>query len=226
MHMPAPMNDGARPAASNRPSWLQRAGLMLVAMLIVAGAQATTIMGMDVDRLANDAELIFEGEVIAVNARQQPGSGIIHTYITFTVLDVIKGNDPGPTLELRFMGGSHEGKIVQVTGMTQPRLGEQGIYFVESLSQDMVNPLLGWSQGHYIIDETSGDRRVRTVDNKPVTAIESLSRVPLLIKRPNDIIQGDSEAANGIATAENELQIDRALTASQFKARLLDIIGN
>ena len=38
------------------------------------------------------------------------------------------------------MGGVFNGQIVQVSGMRIPEMAEQGIYFVESMSRDLINP--------------------------------------------------------------------------------------
>ncbi|MEC9223176.1 MAG: hypothetical protein VYE56_04730, partial [Pseudomonadota bacterium] len=43
---------------------------------------ATTILGMDIDEIANQAELIFEGEVLVRETRQDNNTGIINTYVT------------------------------------------------------------------------------------------------------------------------------------------------
>ncbi|GIT23007.1 MAG: hypothetical protein CM1200mP40_26890 [Gammaproteobacteria bacterium] len=57
--------------------------LLCVFFTYATGTNATTILGMDIDKVANDAELIFEGEVILHETRQNSNTGIIHTYVTF-----------------------------------------------------------------------------------------------------------------------------------------------
>ena len=54
-----------------------------------------------------------------------------------------------------------------------PESQRRGHYFVESVNRNLVNPLLGWSQGHYLIYEQNGERRVSTVNDKPVTDVLS-----------------------------------------------------
>jgi hypothetical protein len=189
-------------------------------------ADATTILGMDIDQLARDAEFIFEGEVIAIQSRQDNGD-IISTYVTFTVSEVIKGDANRDTIELEFLGGSIDGRMTQVSGLTLPGLGEQGIYFVESTSRDLVNPLLGWSQGHFLINaDRDGTLRISTVDNKPVSQVQSVSSIPQSIKRPQAIIEDNSQVAAGITTQSSALMIDRALTVDEFKARIRELIEN
>jgi len=114
--------------------------------------------------------------------------------------------------------------VVQVSGLRIPEDGEQGIYFVESVSRDLINPLIGWSQGHFVIVDDNGDRRISTADDKPVTQVQSVAAIPSAIKKPQGIIEGDSDVAAGVSTDSNPIRIDRALSVPQFKAQILGII--
>ncbi|MCG8413659.1 MAG: hypothetical protein MI746_05505 [Pseudomonadales bacterium] len=187
---------------------------------------ATTILSMEIDAIVNEAELIFEGKVISHQTQLESGTGIINTYVTFSVVDVIQGDFDTDILELKFTGGEHEGQIVKVSGLRIPSIDEEGIYFVESLSRDLINPLLGWSQGHFVISEEAGERRVNTADEKPVTDIQAMSSVPEAIKKPRELIEGNSETAAGVVTEFSALTIERAMTVEQFKSRIVELLGN
>ena len=200
--------------------------LLCVFVTYATGTNATTILGMDIDKVANDAELIFEGEVILHETRQISNTGIIHTYVTFTVHDVVKGDFSADTIELKFAGGTFMGQIVEVGGLEIPKEGEDGIYFVESTSRDLLNPLIGWSQGHFIIEQELGERRVRTIDRQTVTDIQSVSSIPSVIKKPQAIIEGDGDVAAGVLVDSSSLSIERALTVEEFKNRILDLLEN
>ena len=202
------------------------AALVFLAVLPSGQLGATTILGMDIDQIAGDAELIFEGEVIHRETRQDTGNGIISTYVTFSVLDVLKGDFNADSIELRFTGGVINGRMVEISGLIIPDLGEQGIYFVESTSRDLLNPLLGWSQGHFLIIETGGERRISTVDDRPVTLVQPVSSIPPAIKKPQKIIEGNGEVAAGVMTDANPIMMDRALTVDEFKAGILRLIEN
>ncbi|MBT3532123.1 MAG: hypothetical protein HOF74_05615 [Gammaproteobacteria bacterium] len=193
-------------------------------LLAFQASNATTILGMDIDQVALDAEFIFEGEVVFRETRQESGSGIISTYVTFAINDVLKGDYDADSIELKFMGGAFNGQVVQVSGLRIPEDGEQGIYFVESVSRDLINPLIGWSQGHFVIVDDNGDRRISTADDKPVTQVQSVAAIPSAIKKPQGIIEGDSDVAAGVSTDSNPIRIDRALSVPQFKAQILGII--
>lgn len=189
-------------------------------------ASATTILGMDIDKVAADAEFVFEGVVINSETRQDNNSGIISTYVTFQINDIIKGDYSGESVELKFMGGVFNGQIVQVSGMRIPEMDEQGIYFVESMSRDLINPLIGWSQGHFIIVDDSGTRRISTAGNEPVLEVQPVSSIPSSIKKPLSIVEGNTDIAAGVMTETSPIMIQRALTVEEFKSRISDLLAN
>lgn len=194
--------------------------------LFSISATATTLMGMDIDDIAERAELVFEGEVIDRQAQLDSNSGIINTFVTFRVIDLIKGDLSGNNLELKFAGGELNGEIVEVSGSTLPKFGETGIYFVESASRDMLNPLLGWSQGHFLIKTEGGQRRVHTVSDNPVTQVQSVSAIPSTIKAPSQLIQDDEGIAAGVTVRSRTLAGNQALSVGDFKRQILDLIEN
>ncbi len=198
----------------------------LMAAITCTNLNATTILGMDINQVAQDAEFIFEGEVISRETRQNSSSGIISTYVTFGILDVVKGDYDADSVELKFMGGVFNDQMVAVSGLTIPPTGEQGIYFVESVSRDLINPLLGWSQGHFIIIDDNGERRVSTVDKRPVIDILTTASIPLTIKKPQALFEGKSDVANGVATVQSSLRISQALSVDEFKSRIHSLLDN
>ena len=187
---------------------------------------ATTILGMDIDRVVADAEFVFEGAVINSETRQDSNSGIISTYVTFQINDVIKGDYSGDSVELKFMGGVFNGQIVEVSGMRIPEMNEQGIYFVESMSRDLINPLIGWSQGHFIIHDDNGTRRISTAGDQPVLEVQAVSSIPRSIKKPLSTVEGNSDIAAGVMTESSPIMIERALTVEEFKSRISNLLEN
>lgn len=148
-----------------------------IALLLLACAPralyATTVLHIDVDFLLTKAALIVEGEVISSEARWNADKSRITTFITFRVNDTIKGEPGSSTISLEFAGGTVGDTTLQVSGMTYPTVGDKGIYFFEDPGQSLVNPLLGWGQGHFRIKSDSrGDERVLTESNAPVMALE------------------------------------------------------
>ncbi len=195
-------------------------------LFVFSSASATTILEMDIDKVAADAEFVFEGAVINSETRQDSNSGIISTYVTFQINDIVKGDYSGNSVELKFMGGVFNGQIVEVSGMRIPEMDEQGIYFVESMSRDLINPLIGWSQGHFIIVDDNGTRRISTAGNQPVLEVEAVSSIPSSIKKPLSVVEGNTDTAAGVMTESSPLMIERALTVEEFKSRITDLLAN
>ena len=191
-----------------------------------SSASATTVLGLDIDKVVADAEFVFEGAVINSETRQDSNSGIISTYVTFLINDIIKGDYSGDSIELKFMGGVFNGQIVQVSGMRIPEMAEQGVYFVESMSRDLINPLIGWSQGHFIIHDDNGTRRISTAGNQPVIEVEAVSAIPRSIKKPQSVVEGNTDIAAGVMTETSPIMIERALTVEDFKSRIADLLIN
>ena len=124
-------------------------------------AQASSVMQTNLDQQVQESALIFEGRVVSSVSRLSAQSGQPFTYFTFEVLDVIKGRYTDNTIELGFLGGLKNGRILRVTDMRFPDVGEEGIYFVESLQLQQVHPFFGWHQGHYkLVPQADGAARV------------------------------------------------------------------
>ena len=198
------------PLLSNRLLELIAVCLAMVAMC--RPVSATSVRSVDIDEMLQNSELVFQGRCLDAESRSSGPRGLIYTYLTFEVLDVIKGTDPGNDLKLGFAGGSIGQNNVKVMGMRYPRPGEDGIYFVESLSKNQVHPLYGWSQGHFlVVEDKAGIERVLTYNRRPVTAVESTVK-----KRSTALSNG---IAAGVQTQSVDT-MDAAITVDQFKRSL------
>ncbi len=155
----------ARSSSKAAPALIS-AGFLLAAFAVTS-AFGTTLLSLSVNSLSEQAEFVFEGEVIAVEAQRSGSRGMVSTFVTFRVIDTLKGDAGAIDIELKFLGGTLNGEVLEVNGSRLPKLGERGVYFVESLSRDLINPLLGWSQGHYLISTNGGVDSMTTVDAKP-----------------------------------------------------------
>lgn len=135
-------------------------------------ATATSIVQLDFATLTVSSELIFEGQVTNVETRWNDRETDIYTYVSFSVDEVVKGEFEGQQLELRFSGGQVADQTIVYEGLIYPKVGESGIYFVETLSRPLINPLVGWSQGHYKVVGS----QVMTNQDQPVTAIDQSAK--------------------------------------------------
>ena len=124
--------------------------LLAQAFFFSKTALGTTIKELSLNQLASEAELIFEGRVSDRNVIRE--GRLITTIVTFEILNVIKGEKNATNLDFHFSGGELDGEVLEITGSKIPAINEHGIYFVESAERSLLNPLLGWTQGHYIIE--------------------------------------------------------------------------
>ncbi|HYQ72391.1 MAG TPA: hypothetical protein VET88_10750 [Gammaproteobacteria bacterium] len=180
-------------------------------------ANATSIREVTLEELLMRSELVFEGTVTNLRARQSH-DGIIRTSITFTVAETITGKHPGRTLTLEFLGGTAGSRSTVISGMRLPEPGEHGIYFVEAVGRKQVNPFYGWSQGHFIVEkDPEGTERVMTNRGKPVIGIrDNPPATPAAA-----ISRG---VARGIVAAEGRAS-GPALSVQEFKASLRALIS-
>ena len=181
-----------------------------LAIVFASAAHGTSVRAVDMAEMLEQSALVFEGRVISLQARQDSGTGIIHTYVIFEVLDVLKGEYSNNTIELSFSGGTVGGATLAVGDMQMPAKGEKGVYFVESLQRRQVHPLYGWSQGHFVVvvDER-GVERVLTKTKRPVVSMQYRSQ----IRRPSDGI------ALGLTVTEAD-DLTKAMTITDFKQQL------
>ena len=195
---------------------------LLIAFFSLGSAQASTVLRMDFGEVVESAELVFEGRVTALQA-QRIADGSIHTFVTFQINEIIKGEFASDTIELRFLGGQVGTRGLQVGDMRMPEMGETGIYFVETLRDFQVNPLVGWAQGHFLIEEIgNGDSVVTTTSHVPVVAVKGADVASMTLS--------EAEFSKGVAKGVSVRRgfasnATRGLSKDQFKASVREIMG-
>mgnify|MGYP006908212257 CR=1 FL=1 len=160
-----------RPAARRAVDALPARALLIFLLALPAGAGASSVQQVGTEQLLSGSELVVHATVLDSRTEAGPVYGTVTTVVRLQIVDLLKGEDPSSTIEIAFAGGEHGGLVQVVSGMNIPLPGEEGIYFIESAGIAMVNPLYGWTQGHYLIDPV--DRSVRTYGGKPVYGITS-----------------------------------------------------
>lgn len=197
----------------------------LVALLSVCGAlpsvQASTVLQMSFGEVVSKAELVFEGRVTGLKAGTIV-DGSIHTYVTFQIKEVVKGAFTGESIELRFLGGQVGSRGLWVSDMQIPEMGETGIYFVETLGGFQVNPLVGWAQGHFLIEEVGNDDSIVTsASHDPILSVEADDEVDALAPPAfsKGIAKGVVVSSKGIASYAS-----RGISPGEFKAGVRAIV--
>ncbi|PYS55739.1 MAG: hypothetical protein DMG13_02720 [Acidobacteria bacterium] len=192
---------------------------LIVALIVCTGllAGASSVQQLSVTELINGSDLIFEGHVVELRTVGD-GTSQIFTRVTFEVQDLIKGQSPGSRIELDFLGGTIGGLTLTISDMRLPKLGETGIYFVESPKRRQVHPLYGWDQGHFLVTtDPSGVETITTFDRRPVGAV--LPDAPA-----DDASQMNPTVVRGVSVAEPSSR-SRGLTVEGFKQRIKQLAG-
>lgn len=111
--------------------------LVCLAMAPVAWAHLSIERGKtnDLEAMAEQAELVFVGEVVNVEYRVSEGSseeaGLPFTLVTYEVQDVLRGKEPGERFTMRFIGGPDgRGRFLEVSGVPKFEPGERDLLFV------------------------------------------------------------------------------------------------
>ena len=139
-------------------------GFPVLTVLFLLGviANATTVIPPNFDALVSRAQIIFEGEVTGLHS-QWIGEGAEHrivTFVTFKVDDTLKGN-PGASYSIRMLGGTVDGRTMEVTDAPKFKVGDHDILFVENNGSQFI-PLVGIQHGRFRVqkDKTGRDTLV------------------------------------------------------------------
>ena len=191
--------------------------ILVVAFIVSAGlfAEASSVQQLSVSELVQGSDLIFKGHVLELRSLKD-STPEIFTRVTFQVQELIKGQNPGRRIELDFAGGTVGGLTLSISDMRIPKVGETGIYFVESTKRRQVHPLYGWDQGHFLVaTNKSGVEIVTTLDRRPVSAV--LPDTPA-----NDANPTHPTVVRGVSLAGSSTN---ALSVEEFKQRIKQLAG-
>ena len=152
-------------------------GFLLFPALFSLGfvATATTVIPPNFDELVSRAQVIFEGEVTGLHS-QWIGEGAQHrivTYVTFKVDDALKG-DPGASYSIRMLGGTVDGRTMEVTDAPKFQVGDHDLLFVENNGSQFI-PLVGIQHGRFQVQkDQSGRATLLTGEGHPLADVKQL----------------------------------------------------
>lgn len=126
----------------------------LAAMLAVAPAQATVIVGADLAELSRDAGAIVRGRVVAVDARWTDDRRGVETLVTMAADRYLKGG-LGDTVTFRVPGGRIGRLRSIVVGAPRFEPDEQVIVFLGHRGPSIPH-VLGLGQGVYRVAASRG----------------------------------------------------------------------
>jgi hypothetical protein len=138
-------------------------------------ANATTVIPPTFDELVSRAQIIFEGQVTGLKS-QWIGEGAEHrivTYVTFKVDDTLKGN-AGATYSIRMLGGTVDGRTMEVTDAPKFKVGDHDVLFVENNGSQFI-PLVGIQHGRFRVQtDQAGRSTLVTGDGQPLADVNQL----------------------------------------------------
>jgi hypothetical protein len=176
--------------------------LSVVCLLSALGAScasmATTLQSLTLEELVAESRLIFIGTVVGRHTEIE--GRLVYTWIDFAVEEHVvvgPGEEETQRLSLRFLGGElPQGKSVWVEETYIPKVGEQAVWFVEETEAHMVNPLTGWQQGVYPIEQNPEGKWLLNLQERPDILLQLLPEDPLLRKLVGMRASEDLLAAN------------------------------
>ncbi len=152
-------------------------GYLLFPALFSLGfvANATTVIPPTFDELVSRAQIIFEGQVTGLKS-QWIGEGAEHrivTYVTFKVDDTLKG-DAGAIYSIRMLGGTVDGRTMEVTDAPKFKVGDHDVLFVENNGSQFI-PLVGIQHGRFRVQkDQTGRSTLVTGDGEPLADVSQL----------------------------------------------------
>jgi len=138
----------------------------ILAFVITPAAQALTVQLRSFPQLVERADTIVVGSVTGLRSAWSADGQVIYTFVTLTDLDVLKGDVPAATFELRMPGGVIGDQAQIYPGMPTLEQGQRYVLFIRGLLRDFF-PLVGVSQGLYqVIRDADGQQRVQPADHR------------------------------------------------------------
>jgi hypothetical protein len=165
--------------------------------------------------MVRSSEFVFEGRVIERRAEVNR-QGVVHTYVTFAVVDVLKGNYTKSEIVLQYLGGTAGGVTMGIPDIVPPNVGERGVYFAETPGRPLVHPFYGWDQGHFLIlSNTARAEGVFSRGRKPITGFKEQALKPGTLS---------SGVAAGLSTGEPG-HTSEALGLAAFKSKIREVVN-
>ena len=193
--------------------------LVFMTLAPIAYGNAASVREVTMDEMLQVCQFVFEGKVISIEAKEDSRKRI-HTFVTFRIQEIIKGEHSSNTITLTFLGGTVGDVTMMVSDMKCPEVGEHGIYFVESIQRQQVNPFYGWSQGHFLVEtDETGTERVLTRSKQPVTEVKN--------DMPMTSTQTPARLSTGVARGLTlgQEKGTQGLTLGEFKRALHERLG-
>ena len=131
---------------------------------------ATTVLEKDFTELVQEADTIVVGTVTAIEAAQEHGTPV--TLVTFSDLDILKGDPHQEELTVQVLGGpASDGMRFQIVGVPEFHLGDRMVVFIVGNETQAV-PFVGMWQGVYrVVQHPDQGNVMADHTGQPLTAL-------------------------------------------------------
>lgn len=210
------------PSPQVRVLWFLALSLVLLPLPV----GATSVLSLSFDSLVEEAEVIAVGTVTAIESAWDGDNNVPHTFVTFSNLEVLKGEADQTELTLRFFGGpTPDGGVAQIAGVPQFTLQERAVIFSVGNNHQAV-PLVGIWQGVYrvVYDAERGVDTIRDHAGRPVTALPTEDGEILHDHAEDGGILHDHDTSHGVAQAAQMEATSEVLTLSTLIEQVEEVL--
>ena len=150
--------------------------MCVAGLLVLTGANATSVVPPTFEELAERADLVFVGKVVGSQAewRVAGTNQAIFTRVEFHTEEILKGT-AAASVKLRFLGGTVREVTLEVVGVPRFKAGDRVLLFVEGNGVQFC-PLVGVYHGKFGVqkDDKSGRDVVFMHDGKPLRDVAEI----------------------------------------------------
>lgn len=195
--------------------------VLLLCLLTVGAARATSVVPPRFDELVAEAELIVRATPVARETRRETapdGTVILRTHVTLAVERTLKGTSAG-RLTLSFLGGELGDEAMTVRGV--PRLEPGSVDYVFIAGNGRVFcPLVGLGHGRFRVlrDGATGREYVARENHEPLTDLGEVGLPLAENTRTNPLLA--ARAAERRAGALDPAAFEAAVAAETRRAAI------
>jgi len=162
---------------------------LLFNLFSLSPVSATSMLPISLEQLSTRATLIFYGEVLSNQVKQDEQSGQIATFTEFKVIDLIKGKATD-THTIKQIGGALKDRnmALRIHGVPRFQVGNNYVVFLPTKSKLGFSSPLGLHQGSFSVLTINNEQVVSNsrslADQPPTRQLEQTSKavqVPLAV---------------------------------------------
>ena len=166
---------------------MQRVFTVLMAIFLAVATTpglAVSFELKDFAQLVAEADEVFVGTAAVAAPRKRAEGGIV-TDVTFTNLQVLKGNAADMAITLMTLGGTVDGETFELQGMPKFQLGVTYLVFSQG-NGTTIFPVVGGDQGMFQVkpDAVTGESLVFNSRGMPILSQSVLQAVSLQAPSP------------------------------------------